>query len=109
MPLTHDMIDQRSLAFDRVIANRLRRNPGLVEAAKEILRRRLHTCAPGVRPLFQEWQRILDGEFEDILAVLAADGERAKQLRQASPFAGEKFITREERNSILREFRNAKG
>jgi hypothetical protein len=54
-----------------------------------------------------EWQRILKGEFEEVLALLGAEDERAKQLRQASPFAGEKFITRDERNSILREFRHA--
>jgi hypothetical protein len=98
----HRLIDERSLAFDRVVARKLRANPDLINKAQTNLRRWLVTCSAGVRPVLLEWQRLLEGPTEALFAHLQATDERAARLRQSSPFCG--VITAEERNRILREF-----
>lgn len=98
----HRLIDERSLAFDRVIAMKLRQQPALVQSARANLTRWLESCSSGARPALLEWQRILDGPFEALLALLIATDERATRLRQSSPFCG--ILTVEERLSIIREF-----
>lgn len=98
----HRLIDERSLAFDRVVARKLRANPDLISKAQANLRRWLVTCSAGARPVLLEWQRLLEGPTEALFAQLQATDERAARLRQSSPFCG--VITPEERNRILREF-----
>jgi len=98
----HRLIDERSLAFDRLVARKLRMNPDLVKKAQANLRRWLVTCSASVRPVLLEWQSLLEGPAEALLAQLEATDERATRLRQSSPFCG--VITAEERNCILREF-----
>lgn len=98
----HRLIDERSLAFDRLIAAKLRSEPALVEKARGHLARWLETCSAGARPDLVEWQRVLSGPFEELLVLLVATDERATRLRQSSPFCG--ILTPDERLAILREF-----
>ncbi len=98
----HRLIDERSLAFDRLIAAKLRSNPALVEMARGNLARWLETGSDGVRPDLLEWQRVLSGPFDELLALLEATHERATRLRQSSPFCG--ILTPEERLGIIRDF-----
>jgi hypothetical protein len=98
----HSLIDERSLAFDRLIAEKLRLNPALIGKAEANLQRWLVTCSPSVRPVLLEWQRLLAGSTEALFAQLEATDEPAARLRQSSPFCG--VITAAERNRILREF-----
>ena len=98
----HRLIDERSLAFDRVIAARLRSEPALVEKARGNLARWLETCSAAARPDLLEWQRLLSGPFDELLVLLEATDERATRLRQSSPFCG--ILTPEERLGIIREF-----
>lgn len=98
----HCFIDERSLAFDRLIVEKLRSDPALLEKARSNLARWLLTCSAGVRPALIEWQQVLAGSFEEILALLLAKDERATRLRQSSPFCG--ILKPEERLAILREF-----
>ena len=98
----HRLIDERSLAFDRLIAAKLRQDPALVAKARGNLARWLATCSARTRPALLEWQRLLDGPLDDLLTFLEATGERATRLRQSSPFCG--ILTPEERLAILREF-----
>lgn len=98
----HRLIDERSLAFDRLIAAKLRANPALVTKARANLERWLATCSPGVRPVLVEWQRLLDGPAEALFAMLEGSDEHAARLRQSSPFCG--IITPAERTRILRDF-----
>jgi hypothetical protein len=103
--LTHETLDNRSLAFDKVIVDRLRSNPLLIQDAQSILQRRLTTCGPRVLPALLEWREILNGAFDKLIEVMTSSDERAIRLRQSSPFCGEGFITREERATIIRSFR----
>ena len=98
----HLLIDERSLAFDRLIVDKLRREPTLVGKARRNLTRWLETCSPGARPDLLEWQRCLSGPFDQLLALLEATDPRATQLRQSSPFCG--ILTPQERLDIIREF-----
>jgi hypothetical protein len=98
----HRLIDERSLAFHRLIAEKLVKNPALVEHAKRNLERWLVTCSPRVRPVLLEWQAVLDGPTERLHDLLAATDENATRLRQSSPFAG--LLTPAERTRILLEY-----
>jgi hypothetical protein len=98
----HRRIDERSLAFHRLIAAKVRANPSSLQSARDNIGRWLRDCSPGVRPALLEWAGLLGGALEDVLAVMESGDERAVRLRQSSPFAG--FLTDEERNAILREF-----
>ena len=98
----HRLIDERSLAFHRLIAAKLRRQPALVEKARANLARWLQTSSPGSTPALLEWQRALSGPFDELLVLLQATDEHATRLRQSSPFCG--ILTPEERLAIIREF-----
>ena len=98
----HHLIDERSLAFSRLIAGKLRANPALVERARGNLDRWLLDCSERLRPALLEWQELLAGPLEELLSFLTSTEERAVRLRQSSPFAG--FLTPDERFAILREF-----
>jgi len=98
----HRLIDQRSLAFHRVVAEKLRTQPALLERAKANLQRWEAGASPRVRPALSEWRSLLDGPFQELLALVTTDEPRATRLRQSSPFAG--LLTASERFAILREF-----
>ncbi len=98
----HRLIDERSRAFDRLIAEKLRRDPALVDKARANLSRWLQTCDPRSAADLREWQRLVDGALPELLAVLESTGEHAERLRQSSPFCG--ILTAAERLAIIREF-----
>ena len=47
-----------------------------------------------------EWQRILDGPLEGVVAALIDPGERGYELRQNTPFTG--VLTDDERLAVVR-------
>ena len=98
----HRLIDERSLAFHRLIARKLRKNPSLAEKAKVTLQHWLVACDPSVRPALIEWQHLTDGPFDALLELMECENERGARLRQSSPFCG--FLSSEERIAILQEF-----
>jgi hypothetical protein len=98
----HRLIDERSLAFDRIVAEKLARDLGVVDHARANLERWLLTCSPRVRPALLEWQELLNGPAEILRETLLSTDERATRLRQSSPFAG--VLTNSERTKILRDF-----
>lgn len=98
----HRLIDERSLAFDRLIIEKLRANPSLIEKARANISRWLQTAGARSRPDLLEWQSLLDGPMPELLATLASSDEREARLRQSSPFCG--ILTRAERLAIIREF-----
>jgi hypothetical protein len=98
----HRLIDERSLAFDRLVAEKLRRDPTLVEKARANVSRWLQTTDPRSAADLLEWQRLLDQPLPDLLALLESTDERATRLRQSSPFCG--ILTPAERLTIIRDF-----
>ncbi len=98
----HRLIDERSLAFHSLIAEKLRVAPVLVGHAQENIIRWQRDCSERARPTLLEWQALLEGPLDDLLSVLTSPDERATRLRQSSPFAG--LLSSKERMTIIREF-----
>jgi hypothetical protein len=101
--MKHELLDQRALAMERKVAEKLRADPALLARARVTLERWLRTVSPQARPALLEWRRILDGSLEEICAVLESTDERATRLRQSSPFCG--ILSREERTKIIQAHR----
>ena len=99
----HRLIDERSLAFDRLIAAKLRTDPALLGKARANLSRWLQTSDNRSVPDLHEWQRLLEGSFAELLALLESSDEHATSLRQSSPFCG--ILSPQERLAIIREYR----
>ena len=83
----HELAEERSLAIHRVVADRLREDPGLIAAAAARVERWL--ADGSVHPFYAEaWRKLLSGPAERLLAALVDPSEAARALRQCSPFAG---------------------
>ena len=95
----HSAIDARSLDMDRLIAQRLRENPAVLDKARGVLAKWMTSCDASVRPVFEEWRAILDGPISGVFAVLEGEDERSMRLRQSNPFCG--VLTPAERTAIL--------
>jgi len=81
----HRLAELRSLALHREVAARLRVDPSLVASA----RARLATwSADGtLSPAYVEaWRPFLDGPLDALLSFITEESERARELRQATPF-----------------------
>ena len=82
----HGIAEARSLAYHRAIAGRLAGEPALVERARARVREWLQ-ARPEAR-FARGWADVLGRPTPDIAAVLTDPGERARELRQSTPFAG---------------------
>ena len=83
----HRIAEERSLALHRLVAERVLASPELVDEARARLKRWLATGA--FDPSWgTRWLEILDRPTEDLAALLTDPGQRARDLRQSSPFAG---------------------
>ncbi len=83
----HALLEARSLALHRAVAARLLADPRVLERA------RARVCtwlAQGsVAPRWAAaWREALAAPPERVAALLCDDSERARALRQTSPFAG---------------------
>ncbi len=97
---SHAEAEQRSIALHRAVAERLRADPSLLDRARDRVSR---WRADGSVHLHyvDEWEEVLSRPFDDVLAFIVEDSERARELRQVSPFAG--VLAPRERWRILRE------
>ena len=77
----------RSLALHREVAERLRRDPELLNAARERVERWLAEGSVHAK-WAESWSSILDAGLEAVIEVLTDTGSAAHDLRQVSPFAG---------------------
>lgn len=100
--MTHQRIDERSLHFGRLIADRLRDDPSLINAARENTRRWTVTASPGALPVLQEWTMVLNCPLDTVIHLLTSTDQRGTRLRQSNPFAG--VLTFAERNVVMQKF-----
>lgn len=100
----HRLAEERSVAYHRVIAGRLRDQPEILEKAR---RRVQEWLASGASARFyaRRWAEILAGDTASIAAFLVERSELADELRQSSPFAG--ALNPRERWQIWRETRES--
>lgn len=99
-------VDQRrSLRLSYAIAGKLVQDPeGVLAVARanlEQMRSRHTRGRPAV--WLQQWRDLLDGPVDELLGVLTSPSQRARELRQNSPFAG--VLTEDERAAVLRAVR----
>jgi hypothetical protein len=97
-PLTRE--DRRSLAFHRLVAVKLLEDPGPVrrKARQNLSRMRAVDVSARSSRYFDQWHALLDGDEHDLISTLVDPSERARDLRQASPFAG--VLTEAERERV---------
>jgi hypothetical protein len=82
----HRLAEERSLALHSLVAARLRDDPRLLTRAREKVQ---HWVASGDAPYYaRAWQDLLAHPLDAICALLVADTEEARAMRQATPFAG---------------------
>jgi hypothetical protein len=82
----HMRLEERSLALHEEIARRLSASPELIEIAKENIARWAER--DGELPPWKEWKEILGRPVAEVIRVLRAKDEKARHLRQSSPFCG---------------------
>jgi hypothetical protein len=81
-----DPIEERNASLHRRVADRIRRDPSIIERA----RARLAKCLaeePAPDPVLIEWRDALVMlTFDEVAALLESDSPRARRLRISSPF-----------------------
>jgi hypothetical protein len=83
----HALAENASLELHRAVAERILAEPALVERARARVAGWLRDRS--VAAAYAEaWQAVLTQPVEVVARMLIDPGERARQLRQASPFAG---------------------
>ncbi len=97
---THQEIDERTLAMHRLVAEKIRQTPALFDKAKATLARWRTTVSVSSQPYLLEWELLMNQGVETCLAVAVEESERAKALRQSSPFAG--LLTHQDRFTFLK-------
>jgi len=96
----HEDLDARSKEVGRIVAERIRRDPSLVEDAKRYIERRILSASPGERMELEEWRFLLANmSVARLRRFLVQDDARAIRLRQSSPFLN--ALTDEDRLAVL--------
>ena len=92
----------RSLALHEAVAEKLLREPGIVEHARAKLEEWIGRGGRSVG-LLVRWRAVLAGSPEQVAAFLTDPSEEAAWLRSASPFVG--VLDARTRTAILRRVR----
>lgn len=103
--MSHALIDQRSLDFHRLIAEKIRQQPDLMDLVRSNLEHTLveSDLAESLKHPLREWLVILQTRsFEEILHVLTENSHEGQRLRSSTPFWG--IITQQERREIFRRY-----
>jgi hypothetical protein len=99
----HRLTEERSIAYHRVIAERLQRQPEVLASARQRVQTWLASATEA--PFYaRKWSEILAGDPPSITSFLTERSELADELRQSSPFAG--ALDPRERGKIWRETRD---
>ena len=85
------------------IAQKISRDPDLLDIAKQNLARWEKKSTGLKRGYLQEWRDILDQPWPEIAEMITSMNEESTRLRSSSPFAG--ILTDQERERIYAAFR----
>lgn len=98
--------ERRSLAFGVLTAQHVLRDPVAVLArARTNLTTMRDAAVPANMPYLDAWQRLLEGSTSAVIDALVGDHQDARDLRQATPFAG--VVPDTERRAAIRRLRAA--
>ena len=99
----HRLLDARSLAMHALTAEKISRDPQLLNIARDNLQRWRARWPQSPPAWFEQWQEIMNWPWPRIAALITEQSENAIRLRQSSPFAG--VLDTEERKRIYEAFR----
>lgn len=85
-----------------LIAEKIARDPSLLEVAKANIARWRSSVSPRSLPYLDAWQQILERGVEAAIAAATDPSERGNQMRQSAPFAG--ILTQRERLDFLKRW-----
>ena len=101
-PLTRDQA--RSMALHAAMSHELRaRGSEVLEIARRNISR-MRSVNPHASPLLDEWERILEGTTDQVIARMLDPSEHGRDLRQVTPFAG--VLSPAQRTAVYRSFRS---
>jgi len=106
--MRHDLINNRSLELNRLVAAKIRRQPELMDFVRSNLKSTLddQKLSDSCKDALKEWDYILRNFRTDIvLDTLVEESERGQRLRQSTPFWG--ILTQEERGQVFRQYEPA--
>jgi hypothetical protein len=83
----HRLAELRSIALHCAVAERLRTDAHLIDAARARIRGWVDSGRLAPRDA-GEWERLLALPIDDLCTFLVEDTEEARTLRQSTPFAG---------------------
>ena len=98
--------DEYSLALGRAVARHLRDNEARVRARAQRNLTRARAQYDVVPSWVHQWQALLDGPTDKLVEALTSPDERARVLRQSSPFAG--VLSPRERWAVLADVKEAR-
>ena len=85
----HPHIDRRMLALARLVAERIDRNPDLLQVAVNNLERWSRMHKDGLSVASAEWKKLIERHnWPEIRAMLVEDNDEGQRLRSSSPFTG---------------------
>ena len=99
----HRILDIRSLAMHCKIAQKISRDPDLLDKARVNIKRWRAKSVGRPQQYLDEWQAILERPWSEIAEIITSMSEDATRLRSSSPFAG--VLTADEREQIYAAFR----
>lgn len=83
----HRLAELRSIELHRAVAARLRRDPDVLARARARVRAWLSEDSVH-RHYARAWADALELPLDELCALLVADDEHARAMRQCTPFAG---------------------
>ncbi len=96
--LTRDQ--RRSLWLAYAVAGRIVADPhGATSLARGNLERMRASSRGQARRWLDEWERLLEGPIDELLAMLVSPSPKSRELRQNTPFAG--LLNEAERAEVL--------
>lgn len=105
MYLSQHYHDRKSLALHRLVTEKLRKNPDLLQQAKSILLRWIPNATAGtVHYYLNVWLAVIEEGVDSSIELMTEESERATALRQSSPFSC--CLTPKERIEFLEDFKS---
>ena len=83
----HRIGEERSLAYHRAVAARLETDESIILRARAKVVRWLLDGSVHAE-YAQAWSALLDGPLDEVVREMTSTSERARALRQSTPFAG---------------------
>lgn len=104
----HDRIDRRSLELHRLVAEKIRQQPELMDFVREKLNRSLSEprLSESCKDALREWHTLLTcRSTEEVLDIITEDSEEGQRLRHSTPFSG--ILSQPERMKVFRRYEPA--